>query len=195
MSRKMNVLVALLLSICLLGCASMAYAKSKTDVEMERTEINHMSERALNNLYRERPEARDSVDNCYAYATISSSSVKVLVLGSSRGRGLAVNNNTGENVYLHMKGMNAGLGFAAKEYDLIFLITNEDAWKNFVAGKTRFSGSASASASDGVKGGSFDGAAYVADGVWVYQVTTKGLALEASIGGTKIYPDKELNKY
>ncbi len=78
---------------------------------------------------------------------------------------------------------------------LIFLIDNKGAWDSFVAGKTRFSGSASATASDGVNGGSYEGAAYVADGVWMYQMTKKGLALEASIGGTKIYPDKELNQY
>ena len=31
------------------------------------------------------------------------------------------------------------------------------------------------------------------DGIWVYQLTTKGLALELAIKGTRIYPDKDLN--
>lgn len=195
MSKKINVLAAIILTLCLLTVGSYADAKSKAEVARERAEVNQLSETALENLCRENPGARRVIKNCYAYATLSSSSVKVLVLGSAHGRGLAVNNKTGEKVYLHMKGLNAGLGVAAKEYDMIFLIDNKGAWDSFVAGKTRFSGSASATASDGVNGGSYEGAAYVADGVWMYQMTKKGLALEASIGGTKIYADKELNQY
>ena len=40
-----------------------------------------------------------------------------------------------------------------------------------------------------------EGASIAANGVWVYQITKKGLTLDASIKGTKIYPDKKLNQY
>ena len=166
---------------------------AKDSVIEQRQQIDQLSATALDKLYAKYPHARRVIGECYAYATLSNSGVKVLFIGSSHGRGLAYNNYTGEKVYLHMKELSAGLGLGAKEYNLIFLINTRDAWENFIAGKTRFGASAEASADDGVNGGSVEGAEYVAPGVWVFQMTTKGLALEATLKGTKIYKDKDLN--
>ena len=48
-------------------------------------------------------------------------------------------------------------------------------------------------ASSGVNGGSFEGAVQAAPGIFVYQMTTKGLAVELSLKGTNYYRDKKLN--
>jgi hypothetical protein len=40
----------------------------------------------------------------------------------------------------------------------------------------------------------YSGAASVAPGAWVYQITKTGLALQLSLQGTKYYKDDELNK-
>ena len=171
-----------------------AFASSKDSVAEQRRQINALHDKTLAKLYKKYPHARRIIEEeCYAYATLSNSGVKVLLFGSSHGRGLAYNYQTGEKVYLRMKELFAGLGLGAKEYDLIFLINTRQAWDDFIAGKTRFGASAEASANDGVSGGSFEGADYVAPGVWVYQMTTKGLALEATLKGIKIYKDKKLN--
>ena len=37
------------------------------------------------------------------------------------------------------------------------------------------------------------GALSVKDGVWIYQLTGDGLALELTLKGTKYYKDKKLN--
>lgn len=167
---------------------------AKQSADEQRRQVDELSAKTLEKLYAKYPHAQRVIEEeCYAYATLSNSGVKVLFVGSSHGRGIAYNNQTGEKVYLRMKELSAGLGLGAKEYNLIFLINTRDAWDNFIAGKTRFGGAAEASANDGVKGGSFEGAEYVAPGVWVYQMTTKGLALEATLKGTKIYKDKKLN--
>ncbi len=169
-------------------------AASKSSVAEQRRQVDELSQRTLEKLYAKYPHAKRIIENeCYAWATLSNSGVKVLFIGSSHGRGVAVNNQTGERVYLRMKELSAGLGLGAKEYNLIFLINTKDAWDNFIVGKTRFGASAEASADDGVSGGTIEGAEYVAPGVWVFQMTTKGLALEATLKGTKIYKDKKLN--
>ncbi len=160
----------------------------------QRKQIDELHYKALDLLYEKYPHARRVIKNCYAYATLSNSGVKILFVGSSHGRGLAINHDTGERVYLKMNELSAGLGIGAKEYNLIFIISTKDAWDNFIIGKTRFGASAEASANDGVSGGTIEGATYVAPGVWLYQMTTKGLALEATLKGTKIYADKKLNK-
>ncbi|MBR4903904.1 MAG: hypothetical protein IKZ53_04470 [Selenomonadaceae bacterium] len=183
---------ALTLLLCMFTVT--AFASSKDSVTEQRWQVDQLSAKTLEKLYAKYPDAERVINKCYAYATLSNSGVKVLFIGSSHGRGIAVNNQTGEKVYLRMKEISAGLGLGAKEYNLIFLLNTPEAWENFIVGKTRFGASAEASANDGVSGGSFEGAQYVAPGVWVYQMTTKGLTLEATLKGTKIYKDKKLNR-
>ncbi len=43
-------------------------------------------------------------------------------------------------------------------------------------------------------GGAYSGAVMVEPGVWVYQITKKGLALQLTLQGTKYYKDDDLNK-
>jgi len=43
------------------------------------------------------------------------------------------------------------------------------------------------------RGGAYSGAVEVAPGVWVYQITKNGLALQLTLQGTKYYKDDDLN--
>lgn len=172
-----------------------AFAANPEKVQKERAEIEELSEKALQNLYAKVPSAERVIENCYAYATLSNTGMKLGIFGDAHGRGLAVNNETGEQLYMRLKEVGLGLGLGVKEYDLIFVIGTEAAWNSFISGDIKFASSAEAAASDGVTGDSMEGASIAAKGVWVYQITKKGLTLDASIKGTKIYPDKKLNKY
>ena len=169
-------------------------AKEQAKIVKQRAEIDELSEKALARLYEKVPSAEGVIENCYAYATLSNTGVKVGLFGDAHGRGLAVNNETGETLYMRMKEMGLGIGLGVKEYDLIFVIGTETAWNSFISGDIKFASSAQAAASDGAAGGSMEGASIAANGVWVYQITKKGLAVDASIKGTKIYPDKKLNQ-
>ena len=180
--------------LCMLTMTTAFASRKESSVAEQRSQVDQLSAKTLEKLYDKYPDAERILKECYAYATLSNSGVAVVFVGSSHGRGVAFNNDTGEKVYLRMKGVSAGLGLGAKEYNLIFLINTKEAWDNFIIGKTRFGAAAEASASDGVSGGSFEGAEYVAPGVWVYQMTTKGLTLEATLKGIKIYKDKKLSK-
>lgn len=166
---------------------------AKASVAEQRRQIDELNQKTLSLLYEKYPHAQRVINDCYAWATLSNTGMKLGLLGSSHGRGLAFNNVTGERVYLRMEEQSVGLGVGVKEYDLVFLIANREAWDNFIVGKIRFGASAEASANDSVNGGSIEGAEYVAPGVWVFQMTTKGVALEASLKGTKIFRDKKLN--
>lgn len=189
--KKIFVLVTVLL--CMFT-ATTAFASSKDSVAEQRRQIDELCDKTLAKLYAEYPHARRIIEEeCYAWATLSNSSVTVLFVGSSHGRGLAYNNQTGEKVYLRAEEISAGLGLGAKEYNLIFLINTPEAWDNFIIGKTRFGATTEASADDGVNGGTIEGADYVATGIWAFQMTTKGFDLEATLNGTKIYKDKKLN--
>lgn len=176
--------------------ATTAFAATKAEkIQKERTEIDALADKALANLYAKVPSAERVIENCYAYATLSNTGMKLGLFGDAHGRGLAVNNETGERLYMRMQETGIGLGLGVKEYDLIFVIGTEEAWESFISGDVKFASSAEATANDGVSGDSMEGASIAAKGVWVYQMTKKGLALDASIKGTKIYPDKKLNTY
>ena len=186
--------LAILLSVMVLMMSSTALAKSDETIEQQRNEVRQLSAATLERLYQKYPNAERVINECYAYATMSNSGVKIGFIGSARGRGLAINNETGEEVFMKMLEVSGGLGLGAKEYDLVFVFEDKDAWDSFIVGKTRFGSSVEATANDGVSGGSFEGADFAAKGTWVYQMTKKGLTLEATLKGTRFFKDKKLNK-
>ena len=178
--------------LCMMTATALAASAEK--IQKERSEIDALSAKTLQNLYSKVPSAENVINSCYGYATLSNTGIKLGIFGDAHGRGLAINNETGERVYMRMNEIGIGLGLGVKEYDLIFVISTESAWKSFISGDIKFASSAEASANDGKTGDSIEGASVAANGIWVYQMTKKGLALDASIKGTKIYPDKKLNK-
>ena len=192
--KKLAIRLLLLTLTCLVAAMATASAASKESIEVQRTEIRTMAQKTLDKLYQEYPNAERVIKNCYGYATFSNTGVKVLLISTGHGRGLAVNNDTGEEVFMRMKEVGAGLGIGAKEFDLVFVFDDKEAWTNFISGQTKLGGQVNATATDGVNGGAVEGAALASKGIWIYQMTTKGLSIEATLNGTKYYIDKKLNK-
>ena len=182
----------LILFALVLMMASTVLAAKKTPDE-QRAELNGMSEKVLARMYEKYPESKAAVRDCYAYCTISASGVKLGLFGDDHGRGVVVNNYTGKRTYVKMKEVSVGINFGAKEYDLLFLIANKTAWERFISGNIKFGSEVSAQASDGVNGGTFANATAIANGVWVYQLDKKGLAVEMSFKGAQISQYKNLN--
>lgn len=88
----------------------------------------------------------------------------------------------------------AGLGMGVKDYRVVFAFETERALKNFLDSGWSGSGQADAAAKTEKSGGVYSGATMVEQGVWVYQITKKGLALQLTLQGTKYYKDDDLNK-
>ena len=182
----------LILFVLVLMTASTVFA-AKATPEQRRAELNGMSEQVLERMYKKYPSSAEAMENAYAYCTISASSIKWGFWGDDHGRGVAVNNRTNERVYVKMHEGSLGVNLGAKEYDLLFIIADEAAWKRFISGNIKFGSEASADATDGVSGGSYAGATTAAKGVQVYQLDKKGLAVEATLKGGKISRYKTLN--
>lgn len=182
----------LILFALVLMTASTAFA-AKSSPDQQRAKLNEMSGQVLERMYQKYPSSEAAMQNAYAYCTISASSIKWGFWGDDHGRGVAVNNQTGERIYVKMKEVSLGINFGAKEYDLLFIIANKEAWDRFISGNIKFGTELSAQASDGATGGIFANATIVADGVWVYQLDKKGLAVEFSLKGARISPYRTLN--
>jgi len=88
----------------------------------------------------------------------------------------------------------AGFGVGVKDYRVIFMFENNQALARFLDSGWSGSAQADAAAKAGKSGGAYSGATEVAPGVWVYQITKNGLALQLTLQGTKYYKDDDLNK-
>lgn len=182
----------LFLMLSLLIVASLpAFAKESPD--QTRATLDNMSEQVLERMYKAYPSAVKAVGDSYGYVTISGVGVKVGFWGSDHGRGVAVNRVTGERIYVKMKEASVGLNFGAKEFDLLFVVTNENAWHDLVFGNISVNSEASVAASDEVSGGSYADAKIGGRGLYIYQVDKKGLAVDLTLKGTRISPYRELN--
>ena len=71
---------------------------------------------------------------------------------------------------------------------------NPKALEGFVNSGWQASTDADAAAKGKTQGAAYSGAVAVAPGVWVYQITKEGLALQLTLQGTKYYKDDDLNK-
>jgi len=181
--------------VCLLAIAPLAAADDEKDKEKERAEIRHMSRETLARLYKAQPSTKTAVAEAFGYAVFSNTGVKILFGGSGNGKGVAVNNQTKAETFMKMFEIQAGLGFGVKKFRVIFIFDNQKAFDGFVNSGWEFGGQTSAAAkASPEKGGSMQGAASVSDGVWMYQLTDKGLALELTGKGTKYSKDNDLNK-
>lgn len=181
--------------VCLLAIARLAGADDDTDKEKDRAQIRQMSQETLARLYKAQPSAKTAVQKAYGYAVFSNTGVKILFGGSGNGKGLAINNQSKAETFMKMFQVQAGLGFGVKKFRVIFVFDNQKAFDGFVNSGWEFGGQTSAAAKTSPeKGGSMQGAASVSEGVWMYQMTDKGLALELTGAGTKYSKDKDLNK-
>ena len=158
-----------------------------------QAEVRKAAQAALAALYKAQPSARKSVESAAGYAAFSNFGMKILVAGGGSGEGIAVNNKTKATTYMKMAEVQAGLGFGVKKFQLIWVFETEKALNDFINSGWEFGGQATAAAKSADKGSAYQGAAAVAPGVWIYQVTDKGLALELTAKGTKYYKDGDLN--
>ena len=161
--------------------------------EKQRQTILDRSSEILSKLYQSQPQAKIAVKKAYGYATFSNFGTKIIFVGGGSGRGLAVNNRTKEKTFMNMAEVQVGLGLGVKKFTLVWVFDNEQVFNRFVNSGWEIGGQTSAAAKLGDKGGSLQGAIQVASGIWVYQLTDAGLALELTAKGTKYYKDNDLN--
>lgn len=162
-------------------------------VEEARDDVRAMANETLQQLYAKQPGAKQAVESAAGYAVFSNFGLKILFAGGGTGRGLAVNNRTGQEVFMRMAEVQAGLGFGVKKFRLVWVFSSQQAFDSFVNSGFQVGGQATLAAQGGDVGGGVAGAVSVSPGVWVYQITDDGIAAELTVKGTKYYRDKDLN--
>ena len=161
--------------------------------DKDRKEILEESNEILQRLYKEQPETKAKVANAVGYATFSNIGVNVIFVSAGGGKGVVHSNKTGKNTYMKMGTVGVGIGLGVKDFRAVFIFHEEDAMNDFIEKGWDFSGQADAAAKSGKKGAEGSTAGTIINGVSVYQMTETGLALQATLQGTKYWKDSQLN--
>ena len=187
--NKRRVPIAMVFAMSLF-IAAPCFAKTK---EQKRAAVSKGAQQTLAKLYKVQPSAKATIKAAAGYATFSNFGMKILLAGGGKGQGIAFDNATKKVTYMKMIELQAGLGMGIKKFRTIFVFETTDSMDHFVNNGWEFGGQATAAAKSSDKGGSYQGAVQVMSGVWMYQLTDKGLALELTGKGTKYYKDDDLN--
>ena len=173
---------------------SSAVMAGKDTLEERRVEARKMAQETLTRLYKNNPDSKAAIESAAGYAVFKNFGMKLLVAGSGTGRGIAVNTATRRETFMKMLELQAGLGVGIKKFRVVFVFETPEAFNEFIDSGWEFGAQSTAAAKTASGGNALQGAASVSPGVWMYQLTDKGVALEVTAKSTKYLKDEDLNR-
>jgi lipid-binding SYLF domain-containing protein len=185
--------IALTLLMSFTITAAPLWAASKDEIKQEKSDIRKMGKETLSRLYKVQPSAQKAVSKSAGYAVFSNFGMKIFVAGGGSGKGIVIDKKTKKETFMKMAELQAGIGMGIKKFRLVWVFENRKDVTDFINSGWEFGGQTSAAAKAGDEGGAFAGAMSVSPGIWLYQLTDDGLALELTGKGTKYYKDDDLN--
>lgn len=157
-----------------------------------RDGIQTMRQEVLTELYQIKPDTRAQLSNAAGYAVFSNANVNIIFASLGGGFGVVKDNQSGQDTYMRMGEIGIGLGAGVKDFRAVFVFHDSDALERFMDLGVSVGGQADVAAKAGDLGAAVGGEAVV-DNVTVYQLTQSGLALQATIKGTRYWQDSDLN--
>ena len=173
-----------------------------------------MRDETLASFYEANPRLRQKVANAPGYAVFTNVSLKVLMVATGNGYGIAYDRKTGRDTFMRMFEAGGGVGIGLKDMRALFIFHDRSALLNFiesglevggqaeaaakvddvgVAAGTQVTGSqrGAAASGGGAAGGTLSEAA--GEGYSVYRLTAAGAAASATLQGAKYWKDDSLN--
>ncbi len=187
MERVTHALCCLAIALMLGGCAP----TSGTTPHEKRQAILTMSSEVLAELYKVHPDAKAQIAAAPGYAVFNNANINIIFASFSGGHGV-VNDKKAKPVFMKMGEAGIGLGLGVKDFRAVFIFHDQTTLTKFINSGWEFGGHADAAAKASDKGAAAGGEALF-DGITVYQLTKSGLALQATVKGTKYWKDDELN--
>lgn len=189
----------------------------------KKAEILQARDKMMEQLYASDAKLKAAVAKSVGYATFTQLNVNLLLLATARGDGVMTETKTGKTTFMRMASVGGGVGAGLKDLRVVFVFTDPKVMKQFLEEGWQFGGQADAAAKHGeagasaegtakanvsfeegtvTAGGSADsragseskGTAVTPGGMQVYQFTESGLALQATVSGTKYWKDSDLNE-
>ena len=197
LSRRMA-LTSLVATLTLASAPAHSIFKKKKSPEKQREEIHEIEEQVLAQLREEEPAAADSIKDAAGYAVFDNTGLNLGLVSSASGKGVAYDNDSEEYTYMKMYSLGGGVGLGVKSFQAVFVFHDRDALTQFIEEGWDFSGQADAAATEETgkedRPDVVDASIGLMKGVSVYQFTDAGLALQATLQGTKYWKNDDLNE-
>lgn len=189
MRRVLFVMMGVVVLSMVTGCGPSA----KLPIGEQRQVIRDMETETLARLYREEPAVKSKIKDAAGYGVFSNANVNLIFISAGGGYGVVVDNATGKRTYMKMALGGVGLGLGAKDYRQVIVLKSKEVLNKFVYSGWEFGGHADAAAKAGESGGEASGSGAIGSDIEVYSLTESGLALQATVAGTKYWKDDDLN--
>ena len=191
--RKLTTVLMICVVVALFTVPTALAEEEKTSAQLKdeskRAKINEVAEETLQKLFAKNANAKSLYDKAIGWAVFDNTKVAFGISGGG-GNGMAVSKTSGKKAYMKMGTGGVGLGLGVNKYQIVFLFQDEKTLKKFIesgwqadAGATASAGKASAEAKTNF-----------VNGLAIYQLTEKGLMLNADIAGTKYWLNDKLNE-
>ncbi len=160
-----------------------------------RDYLRYRRDQTLNELYQLQPQARREIEHAKGYATFTSLNVNLIFASVTAGRGIVHENGLfgGKDTFMRMAQGGLGLGLGVKDFRAVFIFDNKEVLDKFINSGWSFGGESDAAFKGGDTGAAMSGALAIAPGLRIYQLTESGLALQATVHGTKYWKDAYVN--
>ncbi len=189
---KLKLLKALcavaLFGLILNGCTT---TRGASKAEKQQA-ILEMKNQTLEQLFKIKPHTKAQIFAAPGFAVFSNANINIILASFGGGYGVVKNMGTGQHTYMNMGEVGIGLGLGAKDFRIVMVFDSQQVMDKFVNQGWVFGGQADAAAKASDKGAAVGGEA-VFNGITVYQLTETGLALQATVKGTKYWKSDELN--
>jgi lipid-binding SYLF domain-containing protein len=186
-------LVAVSILLALLCSSALVWGQKDDKKKKKQAKVLEMKDKTLADLYKGKPEAEREIKSAPGYAVFDNNGIHLLLLATSRGNGVVMSNGGDAPYYMKMKTIGAGPGLGVKDYRVIFVFKNAAALRKFKEGGWDTTAEADAAAKSKNSGGAASTSGSSVDDVRIYTITKKGVALQATLGGTKFSKDGDLN--
>ena len=150
--------------------------------------LTKFADESLAKLYAINPQAKTKVESASGYAVFDLSAVNIILFVGQRGKGLLMDNKTRKPTYMLATRAGVGPGLGYREIRQVFVFKSQAAMDQFKLGDA-VGGDVSAAVALGKDSGALSFNPYID----VYQITEKGLAVEAQWGGTVYRVDPDLD--
>jgi lipid-binding SYLF domain-containing protein len=184
--------IKLLAGLGMLGLVLAPGALHAGNIEDERDAVRDMRDEVLAELYELKPNAEGRIKKAEGYAVFSNVGINLVFASFAGGHGIVVDKD-GHETFMKMGSAGLGLGLGVKDFRGVFVFYDRKKLNDFIEHGWDFSAQADAAAKSDTKGGQLALAGTVQKGVEVYQFTENGLALQATLQGTKFWRDPALN--
>ena len=194
MEKKMKkTILSIIAVVTMLTFMSGCGPSAKLPVTERRALVRDMETETLERLYKEAPATKKKIKDAAGYGTFANANVNLVFVSAGGGYGVVVDNSTGQRTYMKMALGGIGLGLGAKDYRQVLIFNSKEVLDTFTRSGWEFGGHADAAAKAGESGGELSGEGAIGSGIEAYSMTESGLALQATVAGTKYWKDKNLN--